>query len=77
MLCQKQIDNFFDTSYGNKEIFFIKLRVQGLHKNPVKTASAKSDETIFLKYQVYRKEPIIYGKKSIESRYCSKELLAE
>ncbi len=40
MLCQKQIDNFFDTSYGNKEIFFIKLRVQGLHKNPVKTASA-------------------------------------
>ena len=40
MLCQKQIDNFFDASYGNKEIFFIKLRVQGLHKNPVKTASA-------------------------------------
>ena len=25
MLCQKQIDNFFDTSYGNKEIFFIKI----------------------------------------------------
>ena len=61
MLCQKQIDNFFDTSYGNKEIFFIKLRVQGLHKNPVKTASAKSDETIFLKYQVYRKEQSYMG----------------
>lgn len=67
MLCQKQIDNFFDTSYGNKEIFFIKLRVQGLHKNPVKTASAKSDETIFLKYQVYRKEQLYMGKKVLKA----------
>ena len=25
MLCQKQIDNFFDASYGNKVIFFIKI----------------------------------------------------
>ena len=67
MLCQKQIDNFFDTSYGNKEIFFIKLRVQGLHKNPVKTASAKSDETIFLKYQVYRKEQLYMRKKVLKA----------
>ena len=67
MLCQKQIDNFFDTSYGNKEIFFIKLRVQALHKNPVKTASAKSDETIFLKYQVYRKEQLYMGKKVLKA----------
>ena len=56
----KQIDNFSIQVMVIRNLF-IKLRVQGL-QNPVKTASAKSDETIFLKYQVYE-GAIIYGKK--------------
>ena len=64
VMSKNKIDKFFSIQVMvNKEIFFIKLRVQGLHKNPVKTASAKSDETIFLKYQVYRKEQLYMGKK--------------